>query len=204
MLFTFVRASFGQDPLTVREFVIEISNISTDFTNTKEQFQGLKNAFDKIEFPTWDSSLSTEEDQYLLKKEYPYMHVFWKGEYKIDESGNLIAPNGAKYEKYEYRLDDYSETVFLTCRGPSLFDELLYQLKDLLLSDEDSFLNGIIKAFLYLNSFIDYIASVLDMFLQLFMVLFAMAKDTVFFFVDVVLFLLKMVGIDTVGKVPAV
>ena len=35
MLFTFVRASFGQDPLTAREFVTEVSKISTDFTSTK-------------------------------------------------------------------------------------------------------------------------------------------------------------------------
>ena len=207
-LFTFVRAAFGVSPLSAQQLVEKVSTLDFDFSATKTHLTGLKRMFEEIEFPNYEEGYlvdSEKYDQESLRMEMMGA-ILVEGSYSFDGSV-LVCENGARFDADEYRIMVVNgvETVQVL-KVYTLGSFLLHTVKGWLASvdEEDSFLYASSQVLLQISGVIGYLADVLNLFLQLCIVVFALAKDSVFFVVDAVLLLLYFLGIDTTSALPAV
>ena len=192
MLFTFVRASFGQDPLTAREFVTEVSKISTDFTTTKVALVKLKALLNDLDLPDWQSTTLEQIDTNDVMFAYGWSASLPRDQCTILDDGSVIAPNGFTYTKWEVGFITSDAVEINLYTSPRVWESIFAEW----FGDDSSVLSGIGKT-------VSYIVDVLGFFLEIVLLLFSIIDvafvaviDTFVFVFDCILLLLYFLGAD--------
>lgn len=200
MLFTFVRASFDLKPLTARNFLNEVSNISMNFDSTESAFKKMKSLLGGLKIPEWKSSTLEEIDTDNKIFEYGWQFHFPIEKCEIKDDGSVVAPNKVVYTKWEVDMITSEEVYFNLYFSPRVWKGVFSNW----FGSESKILNGIAKALAYM---VDFFTFFLDLALFLFSILdaiFVLLVDTVVFAIDCVLLLLHFIGLSEANTVATV
>lgn len=193
MLFTFVRASFGQDPLTAREFMTEVSKISNDFTSTKATLVKLKALLNDLDLPDWQSTTLEQIDINDLMFAYGWHAYLPRDQCTVLDDGSVIAPNGFTYTKWEVGFITNDEVEIVLHFSPRVWEGIL---ADWFGGDDSGILSGIGKTISYIVDMLGFFLEVFLLLLSTIDVVFAAVIDTAIFVFDCILLLLYFLGVD--------
>lgn len=192
MLFTFVRASFGQDPLTAREFVTEVSKISTDFTSTKATLVKLKALLNDLDLPDWQSTTLEQIDTNDVMFAYGWSASLPRDQCTVLDDGSVIAPNGFTYTKWEVCLITNDEVRIELYLSPRVWEGIFADW----FGEDSGILSGIGKTVSYIVDMLGFFMEIVLLLLSIIDVVFAAVIDTAIFVFDCILLLLYFLGVD--------